>query len=92
MERHHGAHFRPASASPTSVPLPTTARGVIAISPRRRATVEGYVAVGVADVLLIGQGGDPPAATHRLADQLPRSRELGRPLHAAHELTAAGPS
>ena len=42
-----------------------------------RATVEAYVRVGVTDFLLLTRGDDPQAIGERLADQLPRLRELG---------------
>ena len=39
--------------------------------------VRGYVEVGVTDILLIVRGSEPLAVAERLADALPRLRELG---------------
>jgi hypothetical protein len=41
-----------------------------------RATVEAYARVGVTDFLLITRGDEPLVIGERLADQLPRLREL----------------
>ena len=42
-----------------------------------RATIDGYVKVGITDFLLIVRGTDPAAIGDRLAADLPRLRELG---------------
>ena len=42
-----------------------------------RATVDGYVKVGVTDFLLILHGDDPTAVGEQLATHLPQLRELG---------------
>ncbi|MDQ6896133.1 MAG: hypothetical protein M3171_05980 [Actinomycetota bacterium] len=65
---------------------------MIAISPRRQATVEGYVAVGVTDVLFIGQGATRRPSPTVWLTAYPACASSAHPMHAARELTAAGPS
>ena len=50
-----------------------------------RATVEGYVRVGVTDFLLIVHGENPVAIGEQVAAHLPRLRDLGCRSFSAHK-------